>query len=53
MDLDYTEKGKVKISMMKFLQKCIDDFPEEITGRAPTPATDQLFEVKLIRRGEY
>ena len=46
MDLDYSEKGKVKISMVNFLKKCVSDFPEVITGGAPTPATDRLFDVR-------
>ena len=46
MDSDCLEKSKVKISIVKFLQKFISDFPKEIKGQAPTPATDQLFDVR-------
>ena len=28
MDLDYTDKGKVKISMMRYLRKVLDSFPK-------------------------
>ena len=45
MNLDFTDKGKVKISMVPFLKKVIEDFPEVITGSAATPAAAHLFDV--------
>ena len=45
MNIDFTDKGKVKISMVAFLKKVIEDFPEVITSSAATPATDRLFNV--------
>ena len=32
--------------MEGYLRKVLDDFPEEITGRAETPAATQRFEVQ-------
>jgi hypothetical protein len=46
MDLDYSEKGKVKIRMVPYLQSIIDEFPEEIMGTRVTPAADYLFHVR-------
>ena len=46
MDLDYSEKGKVKISIVTFLKICFSDFPEVVIGGSPTPATERLFEVR-------
>ena len=38
MDLDYSTPGKVKFSMFPYIIQIIEDFPEEITGKAATPA---------------
>ena len=46
MDLDYSEKGVVKVSMVKYLQKVLDEFPEELTLKSPTPAADYLFQTR-------
>ena len=46
MDLDYSTPGKLRISMIKYLDKVMDDFPEDIGGgAASTPAGDHLFQV--------
>ena len=45
MDLDYTGKKCVKISMIKDVDKCIKDFPEIVTNKAATPASDHLFDI--------
>jgi len=46
MMLDYTEKGKVKINMTKYIKEMIEDAPMVIkeNDKATTPATDKLFE---------
>jgi hypothetical protein len=46
MWLDYSKKGEVQISMEEFLRGVLDDFPEEITRTAVTPAADCLFRVR-------
>jgi hypothetical protein len=46
MDLDYSERGKVKIRMIPYLQGILDDFPEEITGTKVMPAADYLFRIR-------
>ena len=46
MGLDYSEKGKVKVSMEQFTLKTIAEFPEDLTRTAGTPADDNLFSVR-------
>ena len=48
MDLDYSEKSKglVKISMTKYIEKILQDFPEEIKSTSSLPAADHLFQVR-------
>ena len=46
MDLDYSQKGKLYVSMIKYLKKVFAAFPEKITTSAATPASDHLFEVR-------
>lgn len=45
MDMEFAD-GEVKISMNGHLDKAIEDFPEEITGKSATPAGDHLFKVR-------
>jgi hypothetical protein len=46
IDHDYSEAGKVKLSMIKHVQKILDDFPEDLGKPAATPASDHLFTVR-------
>ncbi len=46
MVFDFLDQEKVKINMTKYLLKVIADFPEEIIGKAATPAGDHLFKVR-------
>ena len=39
-------RGEVKISMKGYLREVLDEFPEEITRRAETPAAKRLFDVR-------
>ncbi len=45
MELDYSEPGKVKIGMIKYVENMIRDFPVNLkkTDTAKTPAGDDLF----------
>jgi len=45
MDFDYSETGKFKVSMIKYLYNVLTEFPEVLTGSAATPAADHLFKV--------
>ena len=44
MTLDYTEKGIVKINMIDYVKRMIENFPEEVTS-ASSPASEYLFKV--------
>ena len=46
MELDYSEPGKVKVTMVPYLKDIISEFPEEITGTKVTPAAEYLFKVR-------
>jgi hypothetical protein len=46
VDHDYSEKGVVKMSMMKHLDKVFEDFLEEVGKIASSPASDHLFQVR-------
>ena len=46
MDLDFSEKGAVKVSMIKYAKKIIGAFPEEIKSTSNSPAVDQIFQIR-------
>ena len=46
MDLDWSRDGVFIVSMIKYLQKIIDDFPEEIRTTRATPANENLFKIR-------
>ena len=46
MDLDYESKpGVLIISMIKYLQKIIEEWPEQLTVTKTNPVSDHLFTV--------
>ena len=54
VDFDFGEKGKVKVSMIKYLQGVLDAFPEVLpTKHAATPASNHLFTVRDKNDPEY
>ena len=46
MDFKFMNNGSLEVSMFKYLDSIIDEFPELITGKAATPAADHLFSVR-------
>jgi hypothetical protein len=46
MDLDFSVPGEVSVTMIDYLKGVIQDFPQEITGRATSPAADHLFTIR-------
>ena len=46
MDLDYSETGVINFLMIKYLQKVIDKFPEDLRGTSSTPEVDHLYKVR-------
>jgi hypothetical protein len=45
MTLDYSEKGKVKIKILDYVDKMLADLPAKIDGEAPSPAPNHLLTV--------
>ena len=45
MLVDFTEKGKVKIDMVKYVESMIEDFPVKINKISKTPAADNLLDI--------
>ena len=53
MDLDYSEKGVFKVSMIPYIDKIHEDFPELISKSAPAPHTDNLFKIRDESEAKY
>ena len=45
MLVDFTEKGKGKIDMVKYVESMIEDFPTKISEISKTPASDNLLDI--------
>jgi hypothetical protein len=45
MIFDYSEPGKVKISMVDYMEKMVDEFPFPIKGKKQNPAPEDLYAV--------
>ena len=48
MDLEFEGDGGVAVSMFKHVDSALADFPEEVTGKAATPAAKNLFDVIVL-----
>ena len=46
MDMDWSQDGNMIVSMIKYLQKVINNFPEVIKSTADTPASEHLLQVR-------
>ncbi len=46
MNMEFNKDGTLDVSMFKYLQEVIDNFPEVIRGQAATPAAAHLFKVR-------
>ena len=53
MDLDFSENGVFKCSMIPYIDTIFSDFPEAITTSAPSPHTDNLFKVRDEEEAKY
>jgi hypothetical protein len=42
--VEFCKGGELDVSMFKYLNNVIEEFPEIIKGKAATPAHDRLFE---------
>jgi len=45
LTIDYSEKGKVKFTMYDYLEDIVEGMPDDMKGTAPTPASDNLFDI--------
>jgi hypothetical protein len=45
MTLDYSEKGKIKIKMLDYVDKMLTDLPAKMDGEAPSPTANHLLTV--------
>ena len=45
--------GSLEVSMLKYLDSIIDEFPELILGKAATPAADHMFSVRDADEAKY
>jgi hypothetical protein len=45
MTFDFSLRDEDKINMTQYISKVIKAFPEEMVGKAVTPASDHLFKV--------
>jgi hypothetical protein len=43
--INYSEKEKVKFTMYDYLEDILNEMPDDMNGTAPTPASNNLFEV--------
>jgi hypothetical protein len=46
VDMEFTEEGTLEVSMFKYIQNVIKEFPKKITGQAAMPAAAHLFEIR-------
>ena len=52
MDLDYSTKGKVGIGIIKYVDKILTGFLEELGASADMPAAEHLFQVRTDSKAE-
>ena len=53
IDLDYTERKKLKVSMIKYIDKIFKGFSEDIGTPVADPAAKHLFQVQEDREAQY
>ena len=46
MQFDFSEKGAVTIDMIDYVKTVISEMPEDMVGKAPTPAANHLFDIR-------
>ena len=53
INLDFSKKGQMGVSMIQYLSDIINGFSEDIGKPAPCPAADHLFQVRDEKDTEY
>jgi hypothetical protein len=51
MTLEFSSKGKVKITMVDYIQNMLNELPSDMDGEAATPAANHLFDVNGATAG--
>ena len=46
VDLEFEQDGRLNVSIVNYLNNVIEAFPEQIVGRATTPAGERLFDIR-------
>ena len=46
MDIDFSENGSVKVSILKYVKKIKHAFPEEIMSTSNSPEVYHLFQIR-------
>ncbi len=46
MDMEFNKDGTLEVLIITYLKNVIEQFPEEISGRASSPAAEHLFAVR-------
>eukprot|EP00804_Cyclotella_cryptica_P002014 CCRYP_007446-RA/>CCRYP_007446-RA protein AED:0.27 eAED:0.27 QI:0/-1/0/1/-1/0/1/0/152 len=46
MYLDFTEPGVFQVDMSNYIKGILNEFPETVSKKSPTPHTDNLFTIK-------
>ena len=53
MDLDYSKQVTVKLSMIKYLDSVLQEFPDHLVTTAATPEFDHLFKIRDESETQY
>ena len=53
MNIDFSNKGKLQVSMIPYLLNVLKEFPEELEADALSPAPDNLFRVRPENEARY
>ena len=53
MDLEFMNNGSLEVSMFKYLDSIIGEFPELITGKSATLAANHLFSLRDADEAKY
>ena len=53
MPFDYSQKGAVLVDMIPYIGTIINEFPEVVSKKSPTPAADHLFKIRDEEDAKY
>ena len=53
MNIDFSENGKLQVSMITYLINVVKEFPEELVAAALSPSPDHLFKVRPENEARY